>query len=209
MNKEHDIGTKRIDSKSLKMSIKTNNAWEILDEISDDIKNLVYLYSEKDSLHYLIDEKHPEFFKGSIRADNKISGERVKILPDGSKLSRAGFSIFANNLKFNNDTKHEWDVCYENTSGLKTYLYSEEKIHLEQEKKFKIVQKFSEHYEKIISILEQNLGEIKYLALYTIFKIYIRVGNYDYYLKNSHKGLTTLQKEDINVKGDEVTFEFF
>ena len=208
MNKEHDIGTKRINSKSVKILIKTNKSWEILEDISEGIKNIVDLYSGKDSLNYLIDEKHPEFFKGSIRADGKISGQRIKILPDGSKLSRAGFSIFAKNLRFNNDPKHEWDVCYENTSGLKTYLYSEEKIHLEQEKKFKIVQKFSENYEKIISSLEQNLGEIKYLALYTIFKIYVRVGNYDYYLKNSHKGLTTLQKEDISIKGDEVIFEF-
>tara|TARA_Y100001970_G_scaffold293436_1_gene440182 strand:+ start:424 stop:1455 length:1032 start_codon:yes stop_codon:yes gene_type:complete len=208
MNKEHDIGTKRIDSKSLKILIKTPNTWEKLVDISDEIKNIVFRYSEKNSLHYLIDEKHPEFFKGSIRPDNKISGQRIKILPDGSKLSRAGFSIFAKNLKFNNDTKHEWDVIYENTSGLKTYLYSEEKIHLEQEKKFKIVQKFSENYKKIISILENNLEEIKYLALYTIFKIYIRVGNYDYYLKNSHKGLTTLQKKDIDFDGDEVMFDF-
>ena len=164
MNKEHDIGTKRIDSKSFKILIKNKNAWDILEDISDGIKNIVDLYSKKKSLDYLIDEKHPEFFKGSIRADSKISGERIKILPDGSKLSRAGFSIFAKNLRFNNDPKHEWDVCYENTSGLKTYLYSEEKIHLEQEKKFKIVQKFSEHYEKIVSSLEQNLGEIKHLT---------------------------------------------
>ena len=57
-------------------------------------------------------------------------------------------------------------------------------------------------------MLEQNLGDIKYLALYTIFKIYIRVGNYDYYLKNSHKGLTTLQKKDITIEGEEVFFDF-
>ena len=51
------------------------------------------------------------------------------------------------NLKFNNGSNHDWDICYENTSGLKTYLYSEDKLHLEQEKKFKLVQKFSENIE--------------------------------------------------------------
>ena len=34
------------------------------------------------------------------------------------------------------------------------------------------------------------------------------MGNYHYYLKNSHKGLTTLQKKDISVEGDIVLFEF-
>jgi len=208
MKKDYDVGTKRINSSSLKICVKTVNSWDQTDEISEDIKIIISHYSENNSMNYLIDEKHPEFLKGSISSENKISGERIKILPDGTQLSRAGFSIFAKNLRFNNNPSHDWDVCYENTSGLKTYLYSEAKIHLEQEKKFNLVQKFSENYEKIIFTLEQNLGEIKFLALYTIFKIYIRVGNYDYYLKNAHKGLTTLQKKDITIQGDEVIFDF-
>ena len=208
MKKDFEIGTKRINSSSLKMCVKTANSWNQTELITEEVKNIISHYSENNSLNYLVDEKHPEFLKGSISNENKISGERIKILPDGTQLSRAGFSIFAKNLRFNNDPNHAWDVCYENTSGLKTYLYSEEKIHLEQEKKFNLVQKFSEKYEKIIYTLEQNLEEIKFLALYTIFKIYIRVGNYDYYLKNSHKGLTTLQKKDITVEGDEVLFDF-
>ncbi len=208
MEKKINVGTKRINSSSLKVCVKTSNSWDQTEEKLGDIKNIISRYSENNSLHYLIDEHHPEFLKGSLSPENKISGERIKILPDGTLLSRAGFSLFAKNLRFNNDPKHEWDVCYENTSGLKTYLYSEEKIHLEQEKKFKIVQKFSKKYDKIINTLEKNLELLEYLALYTIFKIYIRVGNYDYYLKNSHKGLTTLQKKDITVEGDEVLFDF-
>ena len=41
-----------------------------------------------------------------------------------------------------------------------------------------------------------------------MLKTFIRVGNYDYYLKNSHKGLTTLQKRDISIEGDKVIFIF-
>ncbi len=208
MKKDSDIGTKRIHSTSHKLFIKASNSWEQTDELSDSIKKIISQYSEHKNLHYLIDEKHPEFLKGCLSSDDKILGERIKLLPDGSQIARAGFSLFAKNLRFNNDPDHEWDVCYENTSGLKTYLYSEEKIHLEQEKKFKLVQKFSKHYDKIISVVENNLEKIEYLALHTLLKTFIRVGNYHYFLKNSHKGLTTLQKKDISVEGDLVLFEF-
>ena len=208
MIKDFDIGTKRINYASLKLCIKTSTSWDFLDELSEDLNSIISQYSKNKTLHYLIDEKHPEFLKGSLSPENKISGERIKLLPEGTKLARAGFSIFAKNLRFNNDPNHEWDVCYENTSGLKTYLYSEDKIHLEQEKKFKLVQKFSENYNKIISNVENNLEKIEYLALYTLLKTFIRVGNYDYYLKNSHKGLTTLLKRDISVEGDKILFDF-
>ena len=157
MIKDFDIGTKRINYASLKLCIKTSTSWDFLDELSEDLNTIISQYSKNKTLHYLIDEKHPEFLKGSLSPENKIFGERIKLLPEGTQIARAGFSIFAKNLRFNNDTDHEWDVCYENTSGLKTYLYSEDKIHLEQEKKFKLVQKFSEHYDKIISNVDNNL----------------------------------------------------
>jgi len=208
MIKDFDIGTKRINYASLKLCIKTSTSWDFLDELSEDLNSIISQYSKNKTLHHLIDEKHPEFLKGSLSPENKISGERIKLLPEGTQIARAGFSIFAKNLRFNKDPNHEWDVCYENTSGLKTYLYSEDKIHLEQEKKFKLVQKFSENYDNIISNVENNLEKIEYLALYTLLKTFIRVGNYDYYLKNSHKGLTTLLKRDISVEGDKILFDF-
>ncbi len=208
MTNDFDIGTKRINSTSHKLFIKTSTAWDYEEEIPEGLKIIISQYSKTNNLNFLIDEKHPDFLKGSLSNENKILGERIKLLPDGQQIARAGFSLFAKNLRFNNDPDHEWDVCYENTSGLKTYLYSEEKIHLEQEKKFKLVQKFSEHYDKIIRNVENNLEKIEYLALYTLLKTFIRVGNYHYYLKNSHKGLTTLQKKDISVEGNIVLFDF-
>ena len=41
-----------------------------------------------------------------------------------------------------------------------------------------------------------------------MLKTFISVGNYDYYLKNSPKGLTTLQKSDISIEGDKIIFDF-
>ena len=151
MKKDFDIGTKRIKSSTLKQHIKTSTSWDFLDELSENPNTIILFYSINNTLHYLIDEKQKEFLKGNINPENKISGARIKLLPNGTLLARAGFSLFAKNLKFNNDSNYDWDVCYENTSCLKTYLYSEDKLHLEQEKKFKLVQKFSENYNKIIS----------------------------------------------------------
>ena len=39
-------------------------------------------------------------------------------------------------------------------------------------------------------------------------KTYMRIGNETYYKANKHKGLTTLKKEDILIKGRSVTFNY-
>ena len=104
MIKDFDIGTKRINSKSSKICIKTSTSWQEVDEISENLKRIISQYSKNKNLGYLIDEKHPEFFKGSISPENKIFGERIKLLPDGGQIARAGFSLLAKNLKFNNDS---------------------------------------------------------------------------------------------------------
>ena len=44
--------------------------------------------------------------------------------------------------------------------------------------------------------------------LTTLLKTNIRIGNEIYYKRDKHKGLTTLQKKDISIKGENVTFEF-
>ena len=51
---------------------------------------------------------------------------------------------------------------------------------------------------------------IEYLALFTLIKTHIRVGNLEYYLSHKHKGLTTLQKQDIKIdkKTNKVIFDF-
>ena len=46
------------------------------------------------------------------------------------------------------------------------------------------------------------------LALYTLIKTHIRVGNETYYKLNGHKGLTTLMKKDIKINKPFVKFDF-
>ena len=72
MIKDIDIGTKRINSASLKLCIKTSTSWDYLDELSEDLNSIISQYSKNKTLHYLIDEKHPEFLKGSLSPENKI-----------------------------------------------------------------------------------------------------------------------------------------
>ena len=63
MIKDFDIGTKRINSASLKLCIKTSTSWDYLEELSEDLNTIISQYSKNKTLHYLIDEKHPEFLK--------------------------------------------------------------------------------------------------------------------------------------------------
>ena len=110
MKKDYYIGTKRIKSSTLKQHIKTSTSWDFLDELSENLNTILLFYSINNTLYYLIDEKQKEFLKGSINPENKISGARIKQLPNGTLSARAGFSLFAKNLKFNNDFNYDWDV---------------------------------------------------------------------------------------------------
>lgn len=208
-----EYGIIRIKSSDLKPYILKNNSWVLINNINKNIKNLIENYSKNNNIHLLIDEDNNEFLKGYLDSNQMISGKRINILPNGKKLARGGFSIFAKNLKFNTNKKNEWDVCYENSSGLKTYLYSQEKIELEKKRKRKIVNSFIKEYPNIIKKLEfdvKNKKKVEYLALYILIKTYMRVGNLEYYNHLKHKGLTTLQKKDIKIDeiNNQVIFEF-
>ena len=80
MEKDFDIGTKRINSASHKLCIKTSTSWDHKDELSEGLKRIISQYSKNKNLHYLIDEKHPEFLKGSLSPENNILGERIQLL---------------------------------------------------------------------------------------------------------------------------------
>jgi len=206
-------GSKRIKSKDLNLYEKKQFYWKFYSKPSRTSRNIIDLYLKYDNLNLLVDIKNKVFLKGFINSNNQISGERIKFLPSGKELARGGFSIFAEDLKINTSlNKNSWDICYKNTSGTKTYLYSIDKIHLEQEEKFKIVKKFKENFKNIIQNLEKDIKnnfEIKYLALYILIKTKIRVGNYHYYLQTKHMGLTTLKKRNIILlKNNLVEFNF-
>jgi len=210
--KNYELGTQKIGHKNYKFYIFKNYKWnQIEKEIPKEIKNILNKYIKNKTENYLIDEILNNFLKGSINKKGLPSGKRINILPNGKKLARGGFSIFAKNLKFNDNEKSDWDVVYENTSGTKTYLYNEDKIHLEHERKAKIVDKFSKFYLQILKNLKKDIIQKNnniYLALYTMINTYIRIGNLEYYNHLGHKGLTTLQKKDIKIKKNKVIFDF-
>jgi DNA topoisomerase IB len=148
-----------------------------------------------------------------LSPDEKICGERIMVLPNGEQLARAGFSLFAKDLKFNfDDDEKLWDVCYTNASGLKTYLYSDSKVHLEQDKKLRLVDKFEEYYLDIFETCEKKIKSkscnVVDLALYVMLNTFIRVGNVEYFKRFNHKGLTTLQKKDIVIASNIISFNF-
>lgn len=204
-------GTKRVKKIDLKQYAKKGKAWLLSSASPNYTKKAIKAYADKKKISTLIDDLAKEFLKGFVSNEGKVSGSRISLLPTGKKLARGGFSLFAKNLKFNFDDKYEWDVMYENASGSKTYLYAEDKIHLEKEKKAKLVDKFAKFYPKILKLLEKDLKKkksVEHLALLTLIKTYIRVGNLEYYNHNGHKGLTTLQKKDIKIRNNDVTFDF-
>ena len=217
MQKKHEYsdGTKRVKTQDLKLYQKKGNKWIETTNMAPTTKKAIELYTQNKKIEHLIDTIIQDFLKGHINPEGQIGGGRIKILPNGKKLARGGFSIFAKNLKFNTEGNYEWDVCYENVSGLKTYLYNEDKLHLEQERKAKHVDKFAKNYPAIINKLEEDIKKTKnldklteYVALYTLIITKIRVGHLEYYNHLRHKGLTTLQKKDLKLDGNKVNFKF-
>ena len=70
---------------------------------------------------------------------------------------------------------------------------------LSSDEKYKKVERF----EKCLSRLKKNLvvaldGDLVALPMLILLKTKMRVGNEIYYLKNGHKGLTTLKKNQRN-----------
>ncbi len=204
-------GTKRIKSKDFKQYEKTSKDWILDNNIPEHTRKIIEHYLKEKSHKTLLDEKEKDFLKGILLPLEKVSGARIKTLPNGKNLARGGFSIYAKNIEYNPKNNPQWDICYENTSGLKTYLYSEDKIHLEQKQKYKLVQKFKENYEKILTKLEKDIKEtqnLEHIALYILLLTKIRVGNEHHFHHTGHKGLTTLQKFDLELKNNHLTLNF-
>lgn len=195
-------GTKKVSFKDNEEYKKTSLRWKNTLKKHQTIQKISQLYQRHNTLHLLQDTSLKKFTKGHLTPEGKISGERIRHLPNGVALARGGFSLFAKDLSFNLGNHSLWDVCFTNPSGSKTYLYSQEKIHLEQEQKYQLVQQFAQKREEIFSKLKQDIlskdSEI-YLALYILLKTAIRVGNNYSYQNFGHKGLTTLQKKDVSL----------
>lgn len=211
MSENFPLGTRRISPKKENYLILRENAWEDDRVLHDNIRSILYQYKIHGNEKLLLDLGNPDFYKGFLSPEIKPGGPRIRHLPNGKKIAGGGFSLFARKLQFNKSANEQWDVCYQNVSGLKTYLYSEDKIHLEQENKYRLVLEFEKNYKDMFRKLKKDILEnhnLEHIALYVLLTTYIRVGCYHHYKKSGHKGLTTLQKKDIYIKDGKVIISY-
>jgi hypothetical protein len=166
------------------------------------------LFKKHGKLKLIVDGKDSKFLVGGF-SEGKVVGGRVKFLPDGSELGKP-YSLFAKGLKIHDEKSHShWDVIFENPNGKFAYLYTLEKEKLSKKAKYKKVDDF----EKCLPKLKRNLikavdSDTLVLPMLILLKTKMRIGSELYYLKNGHKGLTTLKKKDIKISGDIVSFEY-
>jgi hypothetical protein len=204
------IGTVRIRVKDLRPMVMTASGWREHSQDLKDAVHAVHLYRSHGRFAMLRDAKDPRFIKGALGPGGRPVGARLTVLPNGLKLN-AAFSLFAKNLRFHDeDTDAHWDVMLENPSGF-TYLYAKNKITLAKKHKTHIVDEFARYFPKLKRNVLKDLrseGSVHAVALYTMMKTYMRVGNEIYFKAHGHKGLTTLQKMDIRIEGNRVAFNY-
>ncbi|MDH3353552.1 MAG: hypothetical protein OEL87_03825 [Nanoarchaeota archaeon] len=166
------------------------------------------LFKSHGNLDMIIDKKDSKFLKGGF-SQGKVIGARIDVLPDGTKLNKA-YSLFAPKLTIHDEkSKSHWDAIFENPNGKFAYLYTVNKMKLSKKAKYKRVAEFS----KCLPKLKKNLmkavdSDELVLPMLILLKTKMRVGNEIYYLKNHHKGLTTLKKKNISISGNRITFDY-
>lgn len=204
-------GTIRLKAKNLVSYEKIKNSWKKSSKIFPEAMLIIKLFKKSGKFSLLIDKKNPEFLKGQLASNGMTQGSRIDILPNGKKLNKA-FSLFAPHLMIHDEnTKHHWDVIYKNPSGTYSYLYTEEKIEKSKKKKYQTVKEFERHYPKLKSRVYsalKNENDLFAVPMYTLLKTYMRVGNEIYYKLRRHKGLTTMEKNDIVIEGKSVSFHY-
>lgn len=198
----------RIGSTDLKVYELTKNTIKESKKTFPEAIHVAELFQAHNNLKLITDEKDPMFLTGSFNGEKPI-GKRINILPNAEKLDKA-YSLFAPKLTIHDESSNShWDVMFQLPSGKMTYIYTLEKENLSRTQKFKKVEEF----EKLLPKLKKNLiknfdkDEIA-LPMMILLKTKMRVGNEIYYKKNSHKGLTTLKKQDIKISKDKITFNY-
>ncbi len=204
------LDTLRIKVKDLNVYKKTHKGWEKSDKLFPEAIEAIKLFKSNNNFKFLIDKINPEFIKGQFYK-GKCQGARINILPDGKKLDKA-YSLFAKNLTIHNENSNShWDVIYQNPDRKYAYVYTLRKHNNAVKKKYNEVKDFKKYYHQIIKRAYSALkNENDYLALpmYTLLETYMRVGNEIYYKAHGHKGLSTLKKSNIKIKGNNVTFNY-
>ena len=181
--------------------------WKKSSEKFPDAVFAAKLFKAHDMLDVLRDTKQPRFLKGAF--STRILGARIGVLPDGRELNKA-YSLFAPHLMIHDEVSNShWDVIYQNPNGKFAYIYTKEKAKISKTEKFKKVGEFNKIVLKLKRNLVSNLNEDPMaLAMLVLLKTKMRVGNEIYYLKTKHKGLTTLKKEDVKIKGSKIIFDY-
>ncbi len=204
-------GTIRIKTANLGVYEKTKRSWKKSSEIFPEAMLIIKLFKKHKRFSVLADKKNPQFLKGQLGPNGLTQGARIPILPNGKKLSKA-FSLFAPHLMIHDETTHShWDVIYKNPGGTYSYLYTLDKVKRFGRKKYHIVEEFEKLCPKLmLSAYEALKDKDDYMALpmFTLLKTYMRIGNEIYYKLHHHKGLVTMKKGDIDIKGKEVSFHY-
>ena len=208
--KEIALGTIRIKTKDLKAYEKTKTGWKKSKQSFPQTLQVIKLFKANNSFKVLIDNKNSEFLKGQLSPEGLAQGARISILPNNEKIDKA-YSLFAKNLRIHDqDSQDHWDVLYQNKGGTWSYCYTLEKKKLHKNRKFKKVWQFDKVYDKLLKNVEKGISkkEEEALPLYTLLKTHMRVGNEIYFKAHGHKGLTTLKKKDIKIKGKTIIFNY-
>ncbi|MGK0209055.1 MAG: hypothetical protein ACI83O_000318 [Patescibacteria group bacterium] len=174
------------------------------------IEEIAHKYKAHANYSALVDPKDDRFLRGFLTSDSLVRGAKVTVMPDGQNLDK-GYSLFSPHLIMHDEKNNtHWDVIFAQPNGKLAYLYTEKKIKESKGRKFIKVHKFGEYLPELEKKLRRALrkNDMMALPLYTLLKTYIRIGNEGYYNMNGHKGLTTLQRRDIDIDGDVVTFTF-
>ncbi|MAG08782.1 hypothetical protein CMO89_04870 [Candidatus Woesearchaeota archaeon] len=205
------VGTLRIKAKDLKVYEKTKVSWKSSPRKFPEAMHVIKLFKAYNNLNALIDKNDPGFLKGQLSPGGKCQDARISILPDGRKLDKA-FSLFAEHLTVHDETSNDhWDVLYKNPGGTYSYVYTLGKDIKSAKQRFRAVKEFEKCYpmikRKVLSAL-RNKSDYIAVPMYTLLKTYMRIGNEIYYKAHKHKGLTTLKKKDISIKGNNVTFNY-
>ena len=205
------LGTIRVKVKDERSYIKTKEGWKRATKTFPELLAVVKLFKANKRLNILIDKINPTFFKGQLSPEGREQGARINVLPNGKILEKA-FSLFSPNLRIQDESTHDhWDVIYQNKGGTFSYVYTAEKRKAHRNRKYQKVDEFEKCYTKLRTNVTKALSNFEdYMALpmYTLLNTYMRVGNEMYFKVNKHKGLTTIMKKDVKIKGSEVSFNY-
>jgi|GEM_PF-443869 len=209
--KRVEEGTIRIRARDLRVVEKTRRSWKVSSRALTEAMEVIRLFRAHNDFGFLIDKKDTRFLKGQLSPEGRCQGARIKMLPDGRKLDKA-YSLFAEHLTIHDESSNEhWDVLYRNPGGTYSYGYVLEKKERALKRKYRAVSEFGRLYPKLMRRVYSALKNRKdrlAVPVYTLLKTYMRVGNEIYYKAHGHKGMTTLKKSDITIRGKAVTFKY-